>query len=99
MANIRENTAGGLNREHFITKQDIHNIKNQYNIERVTRHANDLTSVCAFVEELKELCSRAVSSNLYIGIVWCALICILVPVLIFLINYTMCKHIHCCYQS
>ena len=55
MANIRENTAGGLNREHLITKQDMHNTKNQYNIEGVTRHANDLTSVCAWVDELKSL--------------------------------------------
>ena len=55
MANIRENTAGGLNREHLITKQDMHNIKNQYNIEGVTRHANDLISVCAWVEELKSI--------------------------------------------
>ena len=39
--------------EHLITKQEMHNIKNY--IKGVTRHANDLTSVCAWVEELKSL--------------------------------------------
>ena len=52
MDNIRQNIVGGINREHLVTKQDIHNIKNQYNIEGVMRHMNDLTSVCAWVEEL-----------------------------------------------
>ena len=35
MDNIRQNIVGGINREHLVTKQDIHNIKNyrpiQYN--------------------------------------------------------------------
>ena len=52
---IRGDTAGGINREHLVTKQDIHNIKNHYNITGVMRHSNDLTSVCAWVEELKSL--------------------------------------------
>ena len=28
MDNIRENTTEGITREHLVTKQDIHNIKN-----------------------------------------------------------------------
>ena len=55
MDNIRENTTEGITREHLVTKQDIHNIKNRYNIEGVMRHSNDLTSVCVWVEELKSL--------------------------------------------
>ena len=53
MDNIRENTMEGITREHLVTKQDVHNVKNQYNIEGVMRHKNDLTSVCAWVEELR----------------------------------------------
>ena len=55
MDNIRENTMEGITREHLVTKQDVHNVKNRYNIEGVVRHSNDLTSVCAWVEELKSL--------------------------------------------
>ena len=35
--------------------QDLHNIKKQYNIDGVIRHKNDLTSVTAWVEEMKTL--------------------------------------------
>ena len=52
MDNIRENVVEGITREHLVTKQDVHNIQNQYNVEGVMRHSNDLTSVCAWVEEL-----------------------------------------------
>jgi hypothetical protein len=55
MDNIRGNTVGGITREHLVTKQDIHNINNHYNIEGVIPHSNDLLSVCACVEELKSL--------------------------------------------
>ena len=55
MDNIRDNTMEGITREHLVTKQDVHNVKNQYNIEGVMRHTNDLTSVCAWVEELRTL--------------------------------------------
>ena len=53
MDNIRGYTGGGITREHLVTKQDIHNIKNHYNIEGIIRHFNDLTSVCVWVEEMK----------------------------------------------
>ena len=55
MDNIRENTVGGITREHLLTRQDVYNIKNQYNIEGVIRHSNDLCSVRAYVEELRSL--------------------------------------------
>ena len=50
MDNIRDDTMEGIIREHLVTKQDVHDVKNQYNIEGVMRHVNDLTSVCAWVE-------------------------------------------------
>ena len=53
MDNIRGQTTKSITREHFITKQDIHNVNNHYNIEGVVRHSNDLTSVCVWVEEVK----------------------------------------------
>jgi hypothetical protein len=55
MDNIRENTVGSITREHLVTKQEIHNIKNHYNIEGVIRHSNDLISVCGWVEEMNSL--------------------------------------------
>ncbi len=41
-------------RQHIITKQDVHNIKRQFNIEGVQRHAEDQLSVCALVSEFTE---------------------------------------------
>ena len=55
MDKIRDNTTEGITREDLVTKQDVHNVKNQYNIEGVMRDQNDLTSVCAWVEELRYL--------------------------------------------
>ena len=51
---IRDSMYKGINRGHIITKQDIRNVQNQYNIQGISRHPNDLTSVCAWVEEFKE---------------------------------------------
>ena len=31
MDNIRENTLEGITRDHLVTKQDVHNVKNLYN--------------------------------------------------------------------
>ena len=42
-----------INRGHLATRQDIHNIKNNYNIEGVSRHMNDLSSVNIWVEQLQ----------------------------------------------
>lgn len=35
-----------------MTRQDIHNIKNKFNIDGIMKHTNDLLSVKALVEEL-----------------------------------------------
>ena len=45
----------GLQREHLTTRQDVFNIKRQYNTEGIERHANDHSSVCAWVEEMKSM--------------------------------------------
>ena len=50
---IRDSVGDGLNREHLIRRQDLHNIRHQYNIEGVSRDQNDLTSVMAWIQELK----------------------------------------------
>lgn len=42
----------GVSRQHLITRQDLHNIKLQY---KIIRQSNDLESVSAWVEEMKEL--------------------------------------------
>ena len=52
---IRESVHGNMNREHLITRQDILNIRRQYNKEGIERHHNDHTSLQAWVEELKSL--------------------------------------------
>ena len=50
---IHDNIDGKLNREHLINRQDIRNIRYQYNIEGIQKHSNDLFSVAAWVEEIK----------------------------------------------
>ena len=52
---IRDNISQGINREHLVARQDIHNIKTKFNIEGVRRHENDLTSVSSWVEEMRGL--------------------------------------------
>lgn len=42
-----------ISREHLITKQDILNIKKKLNLGSVQKHANDHTSVCAWVRSMK----------------------------------------------
>ena len=44
--------ATSLNRQHLITRQDIHNIRRQFNIDG---HNDDQLSVCALVKELETL--------------------------------------------
>ena len=44
----------GICREHLVTRQDILNIKRRLNIESVRKHADDHTSVYAWVEEFKK---------------------------------------------
>ena len=53
---IRDNVfETGLQREHLTSKQDIINIKRQYNMEGIQRHQNDQTSVTAWVEEMESM--------------------------------------------
>ena len=54
MDDIRDATIKQMNRQHLITKQDLHNIKAQFNIDRIVKHKNDLLSVSARVKELRE---------------------------------------------
>ena len=51
---VRDSISKEVSTEHIITKQDIRNIQNQYNIQSISRNPNDLTSVCTWVEEFKE---------------------------------------------
>ena len=52
---IRESVSNGLCRQHLVTRQDLHNIKAQYNIDGIVRHKNDLTSVRVWVQEMSTL--------------------------------------------
>ena len=52
---LRDEIPGTVTRKDIITKQDIRNIKRQYNIGGVQRHKEDQLSVCAWVEEMEAL--------------------------------------------
>ena len=52
---IRDNVSYDLGREHLVTRQDLHNIKAQYNIDGMIRHKNDLISVLSWVTEMNTL--------------------------------------------
>ena len=52
---IRDSICEDVKREHLLTRQDILNIRRQYNIEGIQRHNNDHTSLRAWVEELRSL--------------------------------------------
>ncbi len=51
--NIRDNVEGSIKRLHIINRQDVNNIKRQFNIEGIEKHKDDQQSVCAWVTELK----------------------------------------------
>ena len=48
---IRDSVVDKMERKHLISKQDVHNIHRQFNIEGIKRHKNDLISVQAWVQE------------------------------------------------
>ena len=52
---IRDSVTNTIRRKHLIRRQNLHNIKAQYNIDGIMRHKNDLTSVLAWVEEMNAL--------------------------------------------
>ena len=47
MDNIEDDIADGITHKHLVTKLDIHNIKRQYNIGKITRDAKNLTCACS----------------------------------------------------
>ena len=55
MDDIRNATIKQMNRQHLITKHDLHNIKAQFNIDGIVKHKNDLFGVRAWVKELREM--------------------------------------------
>ena len=52
---IRDGITNRIVRSHLVNRQDLHNLKRQYNIDGIIRHKNDLTSVTAWVEETRTL--------------------------------------------
>lgn len=52
---IRDNIGSTIKRQHLINRQDINNIKRQFNVEGIERHHDDQMSVCAWVKELQSL--------------------------------------------
>ena len=49
---IRDTVGNSIERKHLVNRQDLHNVKQQYNIENSTRHSNDQTSVDKWVNEM-----------------------------------------------
>ena len=53
--NIREQHESRITRTHLVTKKDITNIRNQFNIEGMQKHKNYIFSVSSWVEEMETL--------------------------------------------
>ena len=47
------NVDGKIEREHLMSRQDIHNVQCHLNLESVEKHRNDHTSVSAWVTEMQ----------------------------------------------
>ena len=52
---IRDNVNQKIGRDHLINRQDLRNIKMEFNVDGITRHKNDITSVAAWVAEMMGL--------------------------------------------
>ena len=52
---ISDSVTNKLGRKYVVTRQDLHNIRTQFNIDGIMRHKNDLTSVMSWVEEMTTL--------------------------------------------
>ena len=50
---IRDSMCGPLNRDHLITRADLHNIKQQYNINCMQKASDDADSVLYWVQEMQ----------------------------------------------
>ena len=57
---IRNNVGAEFLRDHIIDKQDVVNIQRAYGLEEVQRHANDQTSVLAWIQEWQNSTSNPV---------------------------------------
>ena len=53
---IRDNVEEQMGRRELISRQDIHNIRRQYNIEGIELHANDAQSVSLWVKGINDQC-------------------------------------------
>ena len=57
---IRNNVGAEFLRDHIIDKQDVVNSQRAYRLEEVQRHANDQTSVPAWIQEWQNSTSNPV---------------------------------------
>ena len=48
---IKDNLTGVLCRDHLTTRQDIHNIMQQYNLNLVQKHSEDATIIKCWVKD------------------------------------------------
>ena len=51
---IRDDLCGKLCRDHLTSKQDVHNIMHQFNINHVQKHTEDSTSINCWVHDLRD---------------------------------------------
>ena len=49
---IRDNVHGKIGRAELVTRQNVHNIRHQYNVEKIQFHQNDHCSVQLWVESM-----------------------------------------------
>ena len=54
---VRDNVEARLGRKELLSRQDIHNIRQQYNIEGIKLHADDAKSVSLWVQSINNHCS------------------------------------------
>ena len=52
---IRDQHESRITRTHLVTKKDITNIRNPFNIEGIQKHKNDIISVSSWVDEMETL--------------------------------------------
>jgi hypothetical protein len=55
LSGIRSGIGTTMEIKHMVSKQDIHNIKQQFNIDGIERHDNDYICIQAWVEECRSL--------------------------------------------
>ena len=65
---IRDSVTDKLGQKHLVTRQDLHIVKAQFNIDGIIRYKNDLTSVMAWVEEMSMLDYNPVLAGIYLNV-------------------------------